>query len=484
MNLEFWKTGRRNKEKSEPAKAAMWFIVCGFLQKGFSTITTPVYTRLMTTEEYGQFSVYSSIYGILIVIVSFNISGVLITRGLNKFSNNQSRFIFNAQIVALITTLIFGGIYLLNQQRFDNLFGLSEGIMCLMFLQMLTTPAYDIWSSRERYHYKYKKIIVFTIISLMLNAFIGIGAVYLSSNKGIARIVSNGIIQSVLCGIILIYNLSKNEKKCDRKMIKYIFAFNFPLIFQGLANQILGRSDILMIKWFEGDSQAGIYNLGYGMGLVISIFTVSINNSYVPWLYQSIDERKIKEINQYTNIIVMSIIVIISIVCLITPEIICFFAPDSYYQAAYVVPPVAVGIAFMFIYTLFVNIELYYDKTRLVMFGSVLVALINIILNLIFIPQYGFVAAAYTTMISYLGYVLIHFLGAKRCCKGQLKLQNIYNLRFICLSIFVQLFIMIVSVMLYDYIWIRMLLIGLILVIGGTFLAKSAVLRGNHENCR
>ena len=64
---------------SIPVKASLWFVICSILQKGIALITVPVFTRLMTTEQYGFFSTYTSWYSIILVFTSLNLYyGVLI----------------------------------------------------------------------------------------------------------------------------------------------------------------------------------------------------------------------------------------------------------------------------------------------------------------------------------------------------------------------------------------------------------------------
>ena len=58
------------KEMSVPIKAALWFTVCSFLQRGVSMITTPIFTRMLSTEEYGLYSTYLSWENVLLMVVS------------------------------------------------------------------------------------------------------------------------------------------------------------------------------------------------------------------------------------------------------------------------------------------------------------------------------------------------------------------------------------------------------------------------------
>ena len=54
-------------------KAALWFVFCNIMQKGISTITVPLFTRLLTTAEYGTYSLYISWFNILTIVTSLNL---------------------------------------------------------------------------------------------------------------------------------------------------------------------------------------------------------------------------------------------------------------------------------------------------------------------------------------------------------------------------------------------------------------------------
>ena len=82
-----------NKYKGFPVqvKASFWFLVCSFLQRGVSFITTPIYSRLLSTAEYGQYSVFNSWLSIITLIVSLNLSWGVYTQGLVKFDEKTKQ---------------------------------------------------------------------------------------------------------------------------------------------------------------------------------------------------------------------------------------------------------------------------------------------------------------------------------------------------------------------------------------------------------
>ena len=70
-------------------KASFWFLICSFLQKGISVISTPIFTRLFTTEEYGRYNVFNSFLSIVTIFVSLSLAGGVYTQGIIKYENNR-----------------------------------------------------------------------------------------------------------------------------------------------------------------------------------------------------------------------------------------------------------------------------------------------------------------------------------------------------------------------------------------------------------
>ena len=119
----------RYRSLQAPVKASMWFLICGFLQKGISMLTTPIFTRIMTDAQYGRFSVYNSWLGIVQIIVSLNLAAGVYTRGLVKNEADQDRF--SSAMLGLSTTciLIWTAIYAIFHRKINDLLDMSTMLM-------------------------------------------------------------------------------------------------------------------------------------------------------------------------------------------------------------------------------------------------------------------------------------------------------------------------------------------------------------------
>ena len=99
---------------------------------------------------------------------------------------------------------------------------------------------------------------------------------------------------------------------------------------------------------------------------------------------------------------------------LVAPELLLIMGGKEYLETKYLIPPVMVGYVFQFVYSLYVNIEFYHKKQKNIAFGTMIACVINIILNYLLIPKFGYIAAAYTTLIGYISLYVIHYIFVKK----------------------------------------------------------------------
>jgi O-antigen/teichoic acid export membrane protein len=121
---------------------------------------------------------------------------------------------------------------------------------------------------------------------------------------------------------------------------------------------------------------------------------------------------------------------------LISPELLFAMGGQSYMEAKYIIPPIMIGYVFQFFYTFYVNIEFYHKKQVFIAIGTFSSAMINVALNLLLIPIFGYVAAAYTTLISYFFLFVFHYFIVKK-----MKKTSWYDIKF-----FVKIIIMLLTI--------------------------------------
>src|SRR5699024_5776453 len=83
----------------------------------------------------------------------------------------------------------------------------------------------------------------------------------------------------------------------------------------------------------------------------------------------------------------------------------------------WIIAPVSASVYFIFLYMVFANVEMYYGENNGISVISIICSVLNIVLNMIFIPMFGYFAAGWTTLVSYMVLTLLHFVLMKRACR-------------------------------------------------------------------
>lgn len=417
-----------------PVKAALWFTICNILKQGITIITTPIWTRLFSVESFGIYNIFKSWMGILSVFVTFKLAAGVYTRGLLKFEDKQDDF--TSSIFGLLTfiTFIFLIAYLPFRNFLNELLGLSTVLIICMFILMWTDTIFSVWAAREQFNYKYKKLLVLTIAFSVINPISGIISVILFPEQEVeARIISMTVIEIIFYLPIFIIQLIHSKNLFNLTVWKYAFLFNLPLIPHYLSQTVLSSSDRIMIGKMASEREAGIYGLAYSVATLCLLINTSIQQAFNPWLYKNIKNNTLEKVGHASYIILCFVAGINLLFICFAPEAIKIFAPKEYYEAIWIVPPVSMSVFFMFMYCLFADFEFYYEKTWLIMFASVIGALLNLVLNWLFIPIYGYIAAGYTTLICYILYSTFHYLFMKKIVTEKYGNIKIYNMKIILL---------------------------------------------------
>lgn len=416
MNVALSELKRPYSRLSEPVKASFWFTVCSVVQKGISLITVPIFTRLMTTEQYGQYSLYLSWDSIIIVFATLNLSYQVFNNGLLKYSSDQDGYTSAMLGLSNLCTTVLLAVYLIFRNPINEATGLTTPLFLLMFLQYYVNQALALWTVKERFHYRYKALTAVTLLSAVFSSAVGVVAVYFSHDKVFARVASLALVNLVVGGALYLRMLSKNSSLVNLGYWRFVLKINLPLIPHYLSMTALASADRILIANICGESFTAYYSVSYNAAAIINLLISSINSSYNPWFYQNLSKGNLTKISHVTNLLLIVVGFACFIPILFGPEVISLLGSNSYLEAVWVMPSVAIGVFFVFLYSLFSNFELYYENSKLIMFASVSAAIINVVLNLLFLPQFGFIAAGYTTLICYIALAIFHYFGMRRIC--------------------------------------------------------------------
>lgn len=458
---------QRYQNLSDSVKASIWFMICSVVQKGISFITIPIFTRIMSAEEYGQYSVFLSWENVIVIFASLNLSYQIFNNGMAKYNADKDGYTSSMVGLTLGASLVTCIVYCCFKDFFVSYMNLPSKYMMAMFLNMFLSAVIGLWSVRQRYEFKYKVLAAVTLASAFLNPMLGIILVGAVDDKVWARIISVTFVNMLFFCFVLINLLLNSKKFVVFSYWKYALKLDIPLLPHYLSMVLLNNSDRIMIDRFCGSASTAFYSMAHNVSMVMQIIVSSINSSFNPWLYHKLREENYKDIRKVTNLLLLAVTTTSMLPALFAPEILGILGSSEYRTAVNIVPVLSICVFMMYIYTLFSNIEMYYEKPQYIMTGSISATFFNIVLNFIFIQIWGYSAAAYTTLVCYVLLATFHYVMMQKICRERKLEEKIYNVKFIVLLSIGVLVVMFAVRFLYNY-WILryvLILIGISLIL-------------------
>lgn len=403
-------------------KSGVWYTVSNFLLKGMSLITTPIFTRLLTKKNYGLYNNFISWLSISTIIVTLCSEATLI-RAKYDYSNKLNHYIKSMLAMTLLSASVWLLLINIFNEVFTDLFSMNVVYIDIMIVYIVFQHGVNFWQLRERFAFRYKMSTVISLATTIATTVISLILVVMMEDELAGRIIGN-VSVTILIGFILYVYFFTDSKGIDCKSWPYALKASLPYMPHVLALTVLSSTDRIMITRLCSSVYTALYSLSCNVGNIISLLATSINTAYGPWLGERLHNKEYQEIRKFSYVYMLLPVYIGLGVMLISPEILLIMGGWSYLDAKYVMPPVTAGCILQFIYTMYVNVEQFERKTVGMAIGSVLAALMNYTLNLIFIPIYGYQVAAYTTLAGYAFLLFVHIYLVHRMGMGK-----IYDIR-------------------------------------------------------
>lgn len=414
-NLENEKNAKADEKKDgKTLKAGSWYVISSFINKALSAILAPILTRILTKEEFGDFSNFSSWCGLLMVITSLNLSNVVLRAKFDYEADDEyDRYLSTISVATIASTTVFYFIVLLFPGFFTKLFGMDMLYVHIMFLYLLFDPAYNFYMAKQRVYLKYKAVSAITLISSFVT--LG-GSILLASamENGFLGRTIGFVAPTIAIGLVVYISYISKGRSVRKDMLAYSLKISLPLIPHYISTRILYSSDRIIIKQFCSSEDVAVYSLGYTISSLVTMFQGSINGAYLPWFYEQLKKERFRQIRKVSSLLNLSALYIEVGVLLLSPELILIFGGQKYMDALRVMPPVVAGVTVNFIVGLYNSYQHYMKNSASVSMATMTAAAVNLGLNIWLIPKFGYVAAAYTTLVGYLVMLTIYVILLKK----------------------------------------------------------------------
>lgn len=445
-------------------KAGGWYVVCTFLTKGIYVITTPIFTRILSKDDYGVTTTYNSWLSLLSVICTLDLYSCIQLAKV-EFEENSRKFLSSIMVLSTLSVTVFY-VILKTVSHFGYLsLGIPDILVDILFAEILFRNAYTLYQTYHRVYLKYKEFTFLTILTTIAGQALAVIFVYIGKNHAyIGRILGTAIPMAIVGLILLTGIIAKERVFFNKEYWSMGLKVSVPLIPHNLSGYILTNSDRIIITYYAGVAATAVYGIASDYALVVSTLWSAVNRAWGPWFYEKMKNNALEEIYSFSKMYTAMFAIIVIFAGAFGPEAIWFLGGSSYLAACDAIPPIVIGIMFQFLYSLYANIEFYYKKTSGIAIWTVLAATANIILNIMLIPHCGYVAAGYTTLIGYILMFILH-----RHTAGKIETRTIYDEHFILWITLGTAGCVWIMYLLYDYLIIRILLI---IAIAGLFIYR------------
>ena len=386
-------------------------------------ISIPIITRLFSPVDYGNYNLALATIMVLTTIVGWLSMGVI--RFFPAYERDEKINLFYRNIISLsiISIIIIASIYLvilfcIKSYVFFKLYNLllvSIGVFAF-------TSLFEICLSFFRAKREANLFSLFSIWKSIGSILIALALIFFLK-KDIESLLW-GVIASVIIALPFVWKkavgiVSVLHFKIDSYLTKEIVKYGFPLVIGNLAGWILSLSDRYILQFFRGAQEVGIYSASYNISeksivLIVLLFMFAgFPISMHIWEKEGEVESQefLTNVTRYFLIICLPVVIGLSV---LSKQIIILFTAQEYHEGFRIISFVTLGAFFLGLQHRFQMGLLFYKKTYLVMFCVIVSGVLNIALNLIFIPTYGYIAAAVTTLISYgLLLILVIFISTR-----------------------------------------------------------------------
>lgn len=373
---------------------------------------------LIDVESFGKIGLIISIEIILPFLTLLGLERAVLRfySKKNEIPDFRQTTIASVSYAHLIIFLLFYFLYLIG---FDGLFEITIYpdillTIILVYFQGINLINLNIYRVSEK-HKKYFKNRLFLQISKFILVILLI--VLTDSYRGY---LYGGIIAAFFTNLIFNVNFKIKFAVFNKKSFLYLFGFSWPFIVHGVSLNLLGNADKFIIAKFLNLNQVGLYTFAYSFASIIVFAFLGITVYIEPLIYKEQDsEKREKFLN---NFLILALLIGLGTMFVITASkdyLLPVFYNQELSEGFYIIPLLSSAFLLQPFY-LKANYKMIYEKKTLkIAIISVFCCLFNIILNFIFIPKYGVLAAVYLTFISnFLQYCIFVLLANKLKVKG------------------------------------------------------------------
>lgn len=400
-----------SEKKSSAFVAGIGYTIGNILIKGVGILTLPLFSRIMTTAEFGVYNVFMSYDALLFVVIGLAMHSSIRSANL-QFRGKIDDYVSSVSLIYLLNFLAFLAAGLLLGDVLSDWLGLEKSLIFILIVYSFSSAVLMLYNTWISLNYAYKQYLIVALINTIGNVLLSLVLIFTAfrDQRDVGRIVGSTLVITILAIFLLVSIFCKARPRVNLRYWKFALKYSLPIVPHGISQVLLAQFDRIMIQRMVSDSAAGIYSLAGNIKIILTVITSSISTAWSTWVFGELDKENRTGIQQ-RSVQLSALFTILTVgLMALSPELIFILGGEEYEMAKYIAVPMVIDGFILFLYDVVASGEYYARKTSYIMYGTVASAVLSVALNCVCIPRYGYVSAAYTTLIAYVCYLLFHLI--------------------------------------------------------------------------
>lgn len=422
----------QNKDKKLIAflKGSAILTTANMVLKAINFFLLPLYTKYLTPEALGVSDTITNVSAVIFPLLVMGLDSAFSAFYFEERSKEHGRKVFNTIWFTLLIASCVPFLLIIGAKYWSLLLFGQDTYAWLVAISLIGI-ALNLWYLPFSLLVRMEnRMAIFALINITASlSMIGLNIFFVAGLKmgAAALILSSAIIQGLQLVLYLFLGRARLSIHCyNNQMIKKMLKFGFPLIPIAIVGWILNLSDRYILLWYHGEMEVGIYGIAARFSAALAVFSNAVYMAYTTFAFDKQEDQNAQR--QYSRIL-NAFFFILGFVCftvsIFSKEIILLMTSKAYWSAYLLLPCILFGQLAYGVNTIVGYGISFARKTQYTLIATTCGAGLNIVLNFIFIPVYGMVAAAATTLISYVLMVTLSYIFSQRVYPCEYRILRI-----------------------------------------------------------
>ena len=440
-------------------KAGLWYVVSTFLVKGLSFITTPVFSRLLSKEAYGEFSNFASWQALLLIVTSAEMHNT-VARAYYDYKDDFEGYTSTVTLITCVLTFLLYVVFLACGGWIFNIVSIPPQYVHILFFMLMFQACKQIYMARERTLYRYKSVAAISVVNLLIPTLVAVLLVMLvpEAQRLSARIYGF-YLPSALIGVGCAAVVLWRGRSFRWKYCRYAFVLSLPLMLHYLTAHLLTSSNTIVTDLVLGAEAVSSVSIASSTNHILTIFLQAVSGAVTTWLMDNLEQENVHAARKGITLYVAGIAVVAIGVILLAPELIWLLGGPKYSDSVPLMPGMVTAVFVQSITTIFTIILTFRKKVVKTALYTGIVSAIGVAAKYFLLPHLGVMVLPFINILAFGALLVINYILVCRCDGGKyIHLSSVLAiLAVVCGT-------MAISFLLYQNLILRYSLIALVIL--------------------